>query len=96
MEKFFPQPPKIKYIIPKVMPTSFSLNGESIDDLDIKKDNKFKYNNDSESEKDDGDFDLNNNEKSVNDPNTNSIYITLIKLKARSESNSSIDTKESM
>ena len=81
MEKFFPQPPKIKYIVPKVMPTSFSLNGESIDDLDIKKDNKFKYNNDSESEKDDGDFDLNNNEKSVNDPNTNSIYITLIKLK---------------
>ena len=96
MEKFFPQPPKIKYIIPKVMPTSFSLNGESIDDLDIKEDNKFKYNNDSESEKDDGDFDLNNNEKSMNDPNTNSIYITLIKLKTRSESNSSIDTKESM
>ena len=94
MEKFFPQPPKIKYIIPKVIPTSFSLNGESIEDLDIKEDNK--YNNDSESEKDDGDLDLNNNEKNVNDPNTNSIYITLIKLKTRSESNSSIDTKDSM
>ena len=50
MEKYFPESPKIKYIIPKVIPTSFSLTGESLDDLEEKEENKINSDNDSESE----------------------------------------------
>ena len=97
MEKYFPESPKIKYIIPKVIPTSFSLNGESIEDLDEKEENKINSDNDSDSELEECELDLNNNnEKCVNDSNSNSIYFTLINLKKRSESNSSIETKDSL
>ena len=97
MEKYFPESPKIKYIIPKVIPTSFSLTGESLDDLEEKEENKIISDNDSESELEECDLDLNNNnEKCMNCSNSNSIYFTLINLKKRSESNSSIDTKDSL
>ena len=97
MEKYFPEPPKIKYIIPKAIPTSFSLTGESLDDLEEKEENKINSDNDSESELEECDLDLNNNnEKCMNCSNSNSIYFTLINLKKRSESNSSIDTKDSL
>ena len=97
MEKYFPESPKIKYIIPKVIPTSFSLTGESLDDLEEKEENKINSDNDSESELEECDLDLNNNnEKYMNCSNSNSIYFTLINLKKRSESNSSIDTKDSL
>ena len=98
MEKYFPESPKIKYIIPKVIPTSFSLTGESLDDLEEKEENKINSDNDSESELEECDLDLNNNnnEKCMNRSNSNSIYFTLINLKKRSESNSSIDTKDSL
>ena len=93
MEKYFPESPKIKYIIPKVIPTSFSLTGESLDDLEEKEENKINSDNDSESELEECDLDLNNNnEKCMNCSNSNSIYFTLINL----ESNSSIDTKDSL
>ena len=96
MEKYFPESPKIKYIIPKVIPTSFSLTGESLDDLEEKEENKINSDNDSESELEECDLDLNNNnEKCMNCSNSNSIYFTLINLKKRSESNS-IDTKDSL
>ena len=97
MEKYFPESPKIKYIIPKVIPTSFSLTGESLDDLEEKEENKINSDNDSESELEECDLDLNNNnEKCMNCSNSNSIYFTLINLKKRSESNNSIDTKDSL
>ena len=96
MEKYFPESPKIKYIIPKVIPTSFSLTGESLDDLEEKEENKINSDNVSESELEECDLDLNNNEKCMNCSNSNSIYFTLINLKKRSESNSSIDTKDSL
>ena len=97
MEQYFPESPKIKYIIPKVMPTSFSLNGESLDDLEEKEENKIKSDNDSDSELEECEYDLNNNnEKCMIGSNSNSIYFTLIKLKKRSESISSIDTKDSL
>ena len=97
MEKYFPESPKIKYIIPKVIPTSFSLTGESLDDLEEKEENKINSDNDSESELEECDLDLNNNnEKCMNCSNSNSIYFTLINLKKRSESNNSIDPKDSL
>ena len=97
MEKYFPESPKIKYIIPKVIPTSFSLTGESLDDLEEKEENKIISDNDSESELEECDLDLNNNnEKCMNCSNSNSIYFTLINFKKRSESNNSIDTKDSL
>ena len=97
MEKYFPESPKIKYIIPKVIPNSFSLTGESLDDLEEKEENKINSDNDSESELEECDLDLNNNnEKRMNCSNSNSIYFTLINLKKRRESNSSIDTKDSL
>ena len=99
MENFIPKQPKIKYIIPKVIPTSFSLHGELKEDIDMEEDNKFNYDNDidSDSELECDDLDLNNyNEKSLSEPNQNSIYFTLLNLKKRSESNSSIETKDSL
>ena len=97
MEKYIPESPRIKYIIPKVIPTSFSLTGESLDDLEEKEENKINSDNDSESELEECDLDLNNNnEKCMNCSNSNSIYFTLINLKKRSESNNSIDTKDSL
>ena len=95
MENFIPKQPKIKYIIPKVIPTSFSLNGESKEEIDIEENNKFNFDRDSELECDD--LDLNNyNEKGLDDLNQNSIYFTLLKLKKRSESTSSMETKDSL
>ena len=97
MEKYFPESPRIKYIIPKVIPTSFSLTGESLDDLEEKEENKINSDNDSESELEECDLDLNNNnEKCMNCSNSNSIYFTLINLKKKSERNNSIDTKDSL
>ena len=87
MEKYFPESPKIKYIIPKVIPTSFSLTGESLDDLEEKEENKIKSDNDSDSELEECEYDLNNNnEKFMICSNSNSIYFTLINLKKRNES----------
>ena len=97
MENFIPKQPKIKYIIPKVIPTSFSLNGESKEEIDIEENNKFNYVSDSDSELECDDPDLNNyNEKGLDDLNQNSIYFTLLKLKKRSESTSSMETKDSL
>ena len=97
MENFIPKQPKIKYIIPKVIPTSFSLNGESKEEIDIEENNKFNFDRDSDSELECDDLDLNNyNEKGLDDLNQNSIYFTLLKLKKRSESTSSVETKDSL
>ena len=97
MENFIPKQPKIKYIIPKVIPTSFSLNGESKEEIDIEENNKFNYVSDSDSELECDDPDLNNyNEKGLDDLNQNSIYFTLLKLKKKSESTSSMETKDSL
>ena len=86
MEKYFPESPKIKYIIPKLIPTSFSLNGESLEDFDEKEENKNKSDNDTDSELEEFEYDLNNNnEKCMICSNSNSIYFTLINLKKRSE-----------
>ena len=97
MENFIPKQPKIKYIIPKVIPTSFSLNGESKEEIDIEENNKFNFDRDSDSELECDDLDLNNyNEKGLDDLNQNSIYFTLLKLKKKSESTSSMETKDSL
>ena len=97
MTDFIPESPKIKYIIPKIRPTSFSLNEGETNENDTYDNYKYDYYHDFNNEKEDDEHDSNNNiEKYLDDLGENSIYKTLLFMRKRNESNSSIETKDSM
>ena len=96
MELFIPASPKIKYIIPKVIPTIFFLNDEKIED------NSFSVNNE-DSSNDENDFGIENNkskliyneDNSLDDLGENSIFKTLLSIKKKKESVNSFNTTDS-
>ena len=96
MELFIPASPKIKYIVPKVIPTIFFLNDEKIED------NSFSVNNE-DSSNDENDFGNENNkskliyneDNSLDDLGENSIFKTLLSLKKKKESVSYFNTTDS-
>ena len=97
MTDFIPESPKIKYIIPKIRPTSFSLNEGEINETDSYENYTFDFYHDFNNENDDDKHNSNNNiEKYLDDLGENSIYKTLLFIRKRNESNSSIETKDSM
>ena len=96
MELFIPASPKIKYIVPKVIPTIFFLNDEKIED------NSFNDINE-DSSNDENDFGNENNkskliynvDNSLDDLGENSIFKTLLSLKKKKESVSYFNTTDS-
>ena len=96
MELFIPASPKIKYIVPKVIPTIFFLNDEKIED------NSFSVNNE-DSSNDENDFGIENNkskliyneDNSLDDLGENSIFKTLLSIKKKKESVNSFNTTDS-
>ena len=96
MELFIPASPKIKYIVPKVIPTIIFLNDEKIED------NSFNDINE-DSSNDENDFGNENNkskliynvDNSLDDLGENSIFKTLLSLKKKKESVSYFNTTDS-
>ena len=96
MELFIPASPKIKYIVPKVIPTIFFLNDEKIED------NSFNDINE-DSSNDENDFGNENNkskliyneDNSLDDLGENSIFKTLLSIKKKKESVNSFNTTDS-
>lgn len=87
MNRYTPKTPKIKYLTPKIRPSSFSLDekdkSDSFGEFEIDNVNKYFENN----------FEQNDNEDNSNILNKNSIFNIL--MKNRRVSNSSIETKDS-
>ena len=97
MTDFIPESPKIKYIIPKIKPSFFSLNEGEINENDFYEKYKFNYYHDINNENEDNEYNSNiNNEKYLDDLGENSIYKTLLFIRKRNESLSSIETKDSL
>ena len=89
MESIIPKAPKQKFIIPKIRPSSFSLNETDVNKIldinEFEKANKFIVYNKVENEV----------KNELNYLCNNSILKTLVFLNNRNISTSSIDTKES-
>ena len=96
MKNFIPASPKIKYIIPKVQPSLFSLNIEEADEKDTLMKNKYELDEESYYEKEDNNFKLCTEENFLQEVNFNSILKTLSFMRKRNESNSSIESKDSI
>ena len=96
MENFIPESPRIKYMIPKVQPSLFSLDGENLEMNDIDEKNEFKnYDESSEEYKEDETKDDYMKEKSLDSLDENSIFKTLLLIIKRKESASSFETNDS-
>ena len=95
MENFIPESPRIKYMIPKVQPSLFSLDGENLEMNDIDEKDEFKnYDESSEEYKEDETNDY-MKEKSLDSLDENSIFKTLLLIIKRKESASSFETNDS-
>ena len=96
MKNFIPASPKIKYIIQNVQPSLFSLNIEEADEKDTLMKNKYELDEESYYEKEDDNFKLCTEENFLQEVNFNSILKTLSFMRKRNESNSSIESKDSI
>ena len=95
MKNFIPESPRIKYIIPKVKPSSFSLNEGELEETNIYDKNEFNlYTGNLEYEDEESKQDY-IDEKGFEEFNHNSILKTLLKIYKKKESISSIETKDS-
>ena len=96
MEKFIPESPKIKYMIPKVQPSFFSLSDGNSEINDINEKNEFQdYDESREENKEIETKDDYIKEKSLDSLNENSIFKTLLLIVKKKESMSSIETRDS-
>ena len=79
-----------------MQPSLFSLNIEEADEKDTLMKNKYELDEESYYEKEDDNFKLCTEENFLQEVNFNSILKTLSFMRKRNESNSSIETKDSI
>ena len=93
MENFIPKTPRMKYLIPKVNPSLFSLNGGKLEMIDSYEKNEFNFYEGIDEENESKNYYI--NEKNLDDLSENSIFKTLLFIRKKKESISSIETKDS-
>ena len=79
-----------------MQPSLFSLNIEEADEKDTLMKNKYELDEESYYEKEDDNFKLCTEENFLQEVNFNSILKTLSFMRKRNESNSSVETKDSL